>query len=336
MDKIFFTTEDFQAPEYQNAIKENARRQTDIIHIVTAYHADRIRKGYPAALTNLTRDDESDRIRGEAGGSPTPNPHVLKKSIEVHGPQTLDIIGHVRNNAYGDPVSVLMQGVFTSIWDSVNHVLNIHRKTADAAHEDFLENPELHSLIEKSYDEGKNLMQYRGAGTVHSGFTEGFPVIKILLDIEYGLRGKYEFDSAKIAGFLAKTDEMGLVAVQFDNLFASMGMGGEMLKKYFNAESKIGIPKETTKKHCKPAAMGCPARFPIGPAAAAILKTHALYEERYTGHENESALSMIVKDIRTFVFDQLDRVFAELSFEEKEKCLSKNSLMSAALAEAGE
>lgn len=259
-------------------------------------------------------------------GSPfQPSPRALAQEIRKHGLLPFDIVTKVRKGTDSNAALLITNAISASVWDSINHLMSLDDHTLSPEHAGLIEDPELKRHIDEMDEAGKYLHTYNGTVRLHSGARVGIENMGFFGAIEYGLGSDHPFNAVKAARIFAKTSSMGLSLLHLEQLTFFISGDPDLLAKFHDARSRSGIPQEKIKAHYDKEELGCPAQLKIGPTAGAILKRHGLYEETYGSAEKASAIELITKHVREYMFREFDRINMELSEQEKEAHLCKGT-----------
>ena len=297
-------------PLEQKAVQE---LQNDLIHISVAYHQDRLRHGHPFGMSNPLKDEQ--RAKN--------NPFTLRDSIARDGRlEQKDMVSAVREDGVS-PIDYISRGVITSVWDSINHVLQNDTSGIDSRYEDFLSDPDIAAIVEESRNRGRDLWNFKGADTLYTGLSVGVGHVSHFVAMEYALKGHNpHFDAARVANSIAKSDSTMLTCLSMDMLVFGMARNNTQWEKWDDPDSKIGIPYEKLREFLRPNELGCSARGPISDRAHGILQRNAIP----TPDRSLTAIKIVTNMIRERAFHDWDELFDSLSEEEIHELIPESDM----------
>lgn len=302
---------DFLPADHSRDLQEqNMHLQGELIHVLWGYHVDRLKNGHPPLLGNNLHDKDSANLD-------KPNhPRVLIRNIQRDGILPFDIQRAMRAEPNAIPTQIIAHAIIASIWDSINHLIDLDRTTALPQYTDFLNDEELAGLREEMDSRKDYLFSYTGTNTMHSGARVGIGIMADLAALKYGLPSQHPFDVERLSHVLSKTGSMGLMHLTHMNLMMDLAPDTEKLGEFLDPQTSLGMPVDTIRKICNRTEIGCPSRQPISPRAQAILERHGMFEGAYGIDSRRSAIFRIAGHVRELVFAQMDEYRQSLTPEE--------------------
>lgn len=309
---------------YTSAEKEGFREQGKLIHLMLAYHRDRVKNEHPFAIGNIP----------ENSGGTEETMHTVQKNIEKIGLKEFNLRERVLNTENANVVQMLSQGVVASIWTSLNHLLFKKSESVDARYADFhrsaskyfnlsIANAHIRTIAAQEHFESD---RYMGPLTLHSGVQVGVGNMTFLSALKYGLSEGHRFDPVAVSHIMSRANDVSLQVLGGQQSLALVMPHSNPLTEYVSDTNHYGVPPEKFREICVPKALGCPAGQTMDPDIVEVLERHNLLGD-YDPQDPQSAIRILGEDIRKFVFEQLDILLSTLTEKEQEKHIGLGNRM---------